>query len=383
MAIGNGGQGIGDGVEAAESIEDTVQQVYDELYGKLKEEQGEELEIEERPERDSDSPETVEETLERSIDELKDKEEPEAEEKPAKKAKQKVTEAPQEEEIAPPNDWTAQAKEWFKTQPREYQAETKRVADQFQSWRQKELGRIKSEAENLANLHSEVSGAVEVVRRFLPVWGVTGKTPEAALTELCTFNDLVIKDPETALKNLAKAVGRDITINNPQNRQEAPKQDFNYSDVYNRVKTDLSNEQAQYENLRRAQAVEQETNAALAELQNEVNDQGRYIYPDLHDVGFQRQLEPLAISIYRANPNLAWKDVLLRAYKGSDGRVLPRTIPTAKLNGNASNKASFAKRAASSSSGSYGAGMVEDLDFIPNESVEDTVARAFKLHNNR
>lgn len=306
---------------------------------------------------------------------------------PKKRGRPKKESAPEEtEKIAPPNDWTAEAKEWFNVQPSAAKKEWARISQDFQSFRQKEVTKIREAHSELEKEKASVSSIVQIVDRFIPLWGAKGVTPEQAITQLCTFDLACRKDRYKAIESLAKNLKVEIEIkgrpSNGQTSQPAP-QNIDSREVVERVKNDLKAETAQAQLNAEIQRMSGEIDSALTALQSETSQEGKFIYPDLHREDFQRELQSLAEGIARANPKLPWRDVLLRAYRANEGRVLPRSNPvTAKLNGNAS-KVAASKLAASSISGSAAEISQDELDVIPGESVEDTVRRAFALNSSR
>jgi hypothetical protein len=350
------GQGLGEETaEAPSSIEDDVKKVYDELYGKadteLKEE-GEAVDDEPTKGGDESTPEAATEGEGDSPEESDD-------------------------DIDPPSDWSAEAKEWFRAcKDRDAKKEHRRIADEFQRWRKKQITEIRTTQIQLDEDKSQVSDCVKVVSKWLPRWGVNGATPEKAITQLCAFNELVITDTAAAIEQLAKSAGLKIQIEGRTNKKSENSTHVPLVDVENHVNTVLEARLQQASHQQRAQSVVSEVNQALEGLSNEVNELGKYVYPDFHNLEFQRnEIEPLAQGIWRANPNLSAKDVLLRAYRAANGRVLPKQNPaTARLNG--ARKTELAKRAASSISGSFGRSQ-EDVEFVPGESVEETTARIY------
>ena len=342
--------------EATSSIEDEVAAVYNELYGKKEET--------EEPEAEPQSEAATEEPIASET-------EPEGEVEETEEA------APVEEsaDIPPPNDWSAEAKQWFKQQPKEAKAETKRIADEFQNWRKKTINEIRSTEKALEQERSEISDCVKIVGRWLPRWGLKGVTPEQAITQLCTFNELAIKDTRSAIRELATRAGISVKIEGEGSENSGKIQPTVLEDVDNRVNNAINSRLGAISHQQQAATLKAEIDAALDELTNEMGEAGRYVYPDFHNLEFQRNdIEPLAQGIWRANPNLTAKDMLLRAYKAAGGRVLPKM--TARLNGN--RKTELAKRAASSISGSFARTSEDDIEFVPGESIEDTVRRVYQ-----
>lgn len=379
MSLKVGAQGVGNGeieeLKDFDDVEEEVRKAYEELTGDPKEEVSEE---------DTDTPDSGESAVDgEEVQGGDTKAEGEGGEEPKAIAKGEAKEEEDKETkpIDPPNDWDAEAKEWFKSQPRVVQAQNKRISEQFASWRKQQLTKIKEREAELDEYLPQVKGAAEVVSRWLPIWGVKGVTPEQAITQLCTFNHQIIHEPEKAIELIAAKAKLKVQIEGGKTTPQPQAQTFDLSTVTNHVKNEIKSESEQQALLRQQAEVAERFDSAFTSLVEETNDQGKYVYPDLHNLDFQAELEPLAIGIARANPKLAEREVLLRAYKAAGGRVIPKTIPaTAKLNASASTSA---RRANSSSPGSYARSQSVDLEPRPGESVEETVARAYSLLTSR
>lgn len=349
-----------------QSYEEMVRQVYEEEKAKINEETEDSTNVRTDSSEDTSSQETA------PVD--------------AGSEREPEEQASSRPKLVAPQSFNAEAKEWFNQLPEEFEEGKKefhRIASEFDKWRIKSVNELKEAQRQVSIEREPVRGVLDVVNRFLPRWGAVGKTPEAAVSELCAFNELVITDPDAALETIAKKTGRQIEIKNRANSSQNNQSQPNYSlqDVQEHARQGVRTE---LQTLSQQNLVNQLTEGcgqAIEEIQSEVNDQGRYMFPDFHDVAFQRQLEPLAQGIARANPEIGWREILLRAYRGAGGRVIPRTTPqTAKPNGQ--NNVNIARRARSSIAGNQ-AGNYQELPFIPNEKVEDTVRRAFERHSGR
>lgn len=346
------------------SVEDEVRKAYEEITSEEFTSDVPE-DVEELPEADS----TREESKEVSSNDTQTKR---GRGRPKKEA---------EESVEPPSDWDAEGKETFKEMPLVAQRQIKRIADEYQKWRRQnasEQSRVVKEYEQKAQ---ELEPSLRVVRQFLPRWAAEGMTPEAALSKLAAFNELAIKDPDTALEQLAQATGRQIEIKNRQSSQQQ-----NNSLTQPRVDVNAEVERVINQRLQQAQVqtLAQHIDEAHNSLKNEVNAQGKYVYPDFHDPQFESDLVPLVERILGSNPNLSAEDAISRAYKAAGGRVIPQaSAMTTRPIGTNRNNLAAARRAATSVSGSFGGNSAQIPEAKPGESVEETVARTYGYIFNR
>lgn len=328
------------------------------------------------------APESIEETIAKSIKEIKEakgetdepqevaEEKPEVEARPEPQVKQKRQ---REDNFQPPSDWTAEAKEEFKKLPKIAQKEVVRIAQSFEKHRKQQINEFSEKERSLTSKEKELDSIRTTVARFLPVWGRQGLTAEAALSEICTFYADLLNDPDAALEDVARKVGRKIQIEGKKVQREA---DPLLQETLNRVQNvekfvnSAKQTQQSYQNQQLAQSIDN----AFVDLRDLENGAGKYMYPDLHDPEFvKREIEPLVLGLARANPNLSWDENIKRSYIAAGGRVIPKASSmTTRLNGNKV----AAQRATASVSG-VGSGSSDDgeLPFIPGESVEDTIRR--------
>ncbi len=357
--------------EESLSIEDEVKRAYAELTDEDKE------------------PSELEETFETKDNESRSdtKEENQASEETTKRPRGRPRKAadseetPEKIEIDPPSDWDAEGKETFKELPVVAQQQIKRIADEYQNWRRRtasEQARVVKEYETKSQ---ELEAPLRVIRNFLPRWGAEGMTPESALAKMCAFNELVIRDPDAAIEQLAEVTGRQISI---ANRKSSESQNNSLTqrpvDVNAEVERIINERMVQAQ----AQTLAQRLDEAHINLKNKVGADGRFQYPDLHSPQFESELVPLVERILGSNPNLTPEVAIERAYKALDGRVITsQTSMTTSPTGTNRSNGVTARRAALSVSGSYGSGKASIPEAKPGESIEDTVARTYGYLFNR
>lgn len=379
IGIGASAQGKGES-EVLSSIEDEVRKSYEELSsgdaggeGAKGDDSSEQAPSDEGSSDSGESEGTPEGSREETKEATEAKEPLEAEKPKRRSKKEKAEKVETEtEDVDAPGSWKAEAKEWFKTQPKEFQKETKRISDEFDRWRRAEVATITKAKSEVDAYHGELREILTLADRLIPAWGKAGINTIKATHDLFKFNEKVIKDPDAALEELAAKTGRKITIEGRQTKNTPQPQNIDLRTVDERVTQVLG---THHRTQQHAQIVSEVENV-LEALRSDVNDAGKYIYPDLHDSDFEASLQPLVEGITRSNPNLSYKDIILRAYKAQEGRIIPRTTPmTAKLNGNA--RLATVKKASSSVSGSYAVEADEIPEASKGETPEQTVARIY------
>lgn len=357
----------------------------------------EEVESHDEPESapKSDKPETVEETVKRAYAQLKgetdessdpasdpgDKdadEDPEKEEEQSTKSdddkpKRNKKRTVEFDKLDPPATWSAPAKEWFKRQSKEIQQEHKRMADQWTAHTKKLYAEIKSEKEQLQKEREEFSHLKQGIYPYAEKWAARGVTVPQGIAQLAAFNDLVEKDVEKAIYALAKTRGLEIEIKNGKSKQNgvAPQPQLDYQSIYSQIRQDLSREQQAAQVGYQQKQLASEIDSSLEELRSVENEAGFYCYPDFHEESFLRRLKPLVTGIHQDDPSVPWKEVLLRAYRAANGRIIPR-----KQAQKPQNQTLYAARKASSSKPGSINGSMDDYRAKPGESVEETVRKA-------
>jgi hypothetical protein len=352
------------------SVEDEVRKAYEEITGE---------------ESTSDVPDDVEEVPEQESNN-QESQEVQSSETP-KRGRGRPRKEPEQpvESVDPPADWDAEGKETFRELPAVAQKQIKRIADEYQKWRRQNASEQTRVVKEYQSKAEELEPALRVVRGFLPRWAAEGMTPEAALSKLAAFNELAIKDPDTALEQLAAATGRQIEIKNRQTQSQPQNNSLTQRpiDVNAEVERVINAriQQAQVQTL--AQAIDDAHNS----LKNEVNGLGRYSYPDFHNPQFESDLVPLVERILGSNPDLDPKEAIRRAYIASGGRYFggntQNGATTTRPVGTNRNNLAAARRAATSVSGSFGGNSAQIPEARPGESVEETVKRTYGYIFNR
>jgi len=373
--------------ERPETVEETAKRVWDEMQaGSAQDEPpapaGDE---DEAGEGEEPAPEDDAHQDEQDAQEEAKEEEPKDERRRERRRRRRTIDI-EKADPGPSPDWATPVKEWYNALPPELEKgkrELARIAHEAYAWRQQQHQQISRRAKEVEAQAAEIEECTRVVQQWLPRWGQKGVTPAAALMKLCTFNDGYIRNPVAAVSEMAKLAGLQITIHNAPDQKNVahnsgPPQPINEDEILERVERRIV-EREQGARLQQAHAaVTAEVAETLEDMAEETTEDGRYVYPDIQDPGLLQRLQPLASAIGRANPQLGWREILKRAYRAADGRVIPRRShaqPARLNNGQPRNEA--ARRAARSVPGSLSSSHV-DLQAEPGESVLATAERVYK-----
>lgn len=302
------------------------------------------------------------------------------EEKPTEAPKQlekKGRGRPKGDDVLPPDSWTAEGKEQFKTLPKAAQKELRRLDDQFSNWRKRIANELNSERTAVAQERESITHIKAALRPFAEKWAAKGVSETQGLLQLAAFNDAFERDPDEVIRKLAAARGMQVTGGKKTDNPIAQNQSLDHDSVRGLVRQELAQTQQQVTIASQRNAIASGVDSALHELKNEATDEGRYCFPDLHSPEFVNQLSPLVVAIAKKNPELPWREVLLRAYRAADGRLVPKRSAAAGRP-QAAQKPNLARRAMTSVRGSGGVPNGLELEFIPNESVEDGIRRAWE-----
>lgn len=213
--------------------------------------------------------------------------------------------------LTPPARWSVEKKEWFLKQPREVQEEVSKGWGEIEAHSTKlwqDLNREKSQYEDVNR----------VVNHYLPQWNIRGMTPAQAISELCAVQDIFAKQgpiagcltvmqkngvsPEALLQHLQGGGQQPIMQQNPY----IPAQQ---SLTEEKVLQLLDSRTAQ---LQQQQVVSQ-AEAEFRAVQNEVTPDGRYAYPELHDVNYIERAKPFVSDLRKTQPGIPWGEAFKRA----------------------------------------------------------------------
>lgn len=279
----------------------------------------------------------------------------------------KAVEAPAER-LQAPTSWKLEAKEWFNKQPREAQAELLRRTQEQEAYFTKtsqELNREKTR-------YSEVN---QLLDYYVPRWGVNGITPGQAAAELFAMQDLLARDPKQGLTKIMQLNG--VTIDDlvsyqqggaQQTFSQQPQQTALTPEEVRRIVLETNGQMTEQQLVQQAQSEVQ----AVA---NEVNAEGTYLYPELHNPSQVERVKSFVRDLRETQPGLSWGEATKRAVQtlriqdGRFGSPSPATSP--KLS--QANEIAKARSASVSLRGRGVASVPNGYQPKPNERVEDTV----------
>lgn len=245
---------------------------------------------------------------------------------PAKGAKVAVkpTTQPKAETFLPPQEWPTSDKEQFNQLPPVAQKQSlefykRAVAQTTKVWQE------------LRRKESYVGAVGDVIQRYQTKWGEAGMTAPQAIEELAATRENLITNPHQTLNNLMLKLG--VTPEEiyemrqggrapaaPQQRNPAPAQQTSLTrDDVIRIMEENSVRTSEQQEITSGQAL-------VEKLRNQVTQDGRYLYPELQrDNPAIERIKPLADAIKKAQPDLPWDEITLRAIRAD--RHAHGTIP--------------------------------------------------------
>lgn len=292
------------------------------------------------PKEEAPKNETLEETLRRSYDELEKKaQEKEGKEDVrnqdtskkgrnfSKKARSQAqtpedTETQELEELKPPAGWKVERKEWFLKQPREVQEEVLRQtqeADRFFYQRAEEIKRYEKEQQQ------KWGGIEQAIIPYLHKWGHRGLTPQEAIVRLASTHDYITQNPVEGIRQLMQGMG--VTVEQLAGHHGGyEQQSAAIPPQFQQQFVAMQQRLAQLEGVHQSQIqqTQQGQSQEIAQAISRVRDQrdpatGKYLRPELHDMGFLERIGQLVTHKRAANPGMSWEDAVIAAHAFETG----------------------------------------------------------------
>lgn len=348
-----------------ESVEDTVRKTFDDLK-KVKEDelktddpvQGDKAEAPEEPTTNTESG---------------DKKEAE---KKGKKGR------PNQPRIEPPARWTIEKKEWFNKQPRLAQEEIAKGWGEIEGNTTKLWQDLNRELDD----HREVS---KILNTYRSQWGDKGITEAQAIAELCATQDNIIKKPLETIARIMQKRGVSIQqlnqfVNggNGASQQAAPQVPPEFNELTQKV-NHLYNSFQSNQQTSQAQALQQAV-GEVEQLRNEIDQGGRYRYPELWDQQQLARVKPLVEDLRKNQPSISWAEATKRAVNTL--RVLDGKQGIQSPNGqrlSRENEIAKVKAASVSVKGRGNVAIAPSMAAVKGEKLEDTIRRSREfLRNN-
>lgn len=294
----------------------------------------------------------------------------------------KAAPAQVKERLDPPQRFPLDRKEWFNKQPRPLQEQILKDYSEIEGNATKvfqNAKRYESEAQNVAG---QLGSVLDVVKQHAPNWAKRGITPANAILESSQLIADIHADPIDAIHALCQKAGvtaeqlyqyRNTGVKQgaqPNVAQQQPEKKYLTAEDVDRI-------YAERQQKAQGDAVIQE----LAKLQNTVTQDGRYLYPELHDGGSIERLKPLTERARKNQPGASWTDWTKQAIVWDRSLQNAQGLPSSSsvgLSGGNSNTTNLQEiKRASLSTKQRGAPSVPTIaNGKANEKMDDTVRRS-------
>lgn len=235
-----------------------------------------------------------------------------------KSKKQAKLGTPEQEDIRPPERFSASHKEVFNKAPRELKEAINKMVHDHQA----EFTRGQQQ---LSQAFMEVRSIHEAVQPYIAKWGERGFTAPAAIAALAAAQEK-LTDPKTSLETyikLGEDLGHDVSaLREGLGEGQSPKmgdisqhpQFLALQSQLNEVKSLTNSWQEQ-----QSEAAVSRITAEMAAVREEKDAYGRYKYPELHDDAFLDQVKPLVSALVGTSPGVGYGEALKRAYYSVKG----------------------------------------------------------------
>lgn len=287
------------------------------------------------------------------------------------------------EKLEPPTSWKVDKKEWFNKQPREVQEEVSR------RWKEIEghTTKVWQDLQREKTRHAEVN---QVVDQYMPKLGMKGVSPGAAVRQLFAAHEYLMRSPVEALGDLVTDLNVDVgqLAEYLQSGKVQPKQNGSQQNQGLTITPETLQTQIQQgvQSTLQAQIAQQQQQAGAQQIlavKNQVDANGSYLYPELHDDNYlMTRVKPLVESLGKSQPTLPVSEMVKRAVhtlRVMDGKANGTPSPNGqRLQTNNSNDIAKARAASVSVKGRGKPGIPNiSTQPRPGESVRETIERAY------
>jgi hypothetical protein len=321
--------------------------------------------------------ESTRETVERVYKEAQEKAKKESSgEKLEAKPEKQTNGLVKEEDIRPPQRLTAEEKELFHKAPPELK---KALANMFNNH---EAAFTKGRQEQ-ARAEQEAKHVVEAVRPYLlsnPHLAERGYTESRIVSELIATHQK-LTDPKTGVDTwlrIGTQIGLDpSTIEAIKETVGVGSRNSEGADISSHPQFQALQEKINalesYYGQQQNMQVQQTLQSVVSEMEavkEEMDANGRYVYPKLHDQSFLERVKPLVSAIVQTTPEVGYGEALKRAYRtieGDSSQSYQAKVPTAQNNNDINKRAA---QAAVSVRGKVPPSMTpSSMDEIPKEAL--------------
>lgn len=209
----------------------------------------------------------------------------------------------QPKRLSPPERWPVESKEEFHKLPPVAQKEVLSFWNGIESHTTKLWQDLNREVDQ----NREVN---EIVAHYLPGWNVKGITKAQAIAELCAAQDYLIKSPIEGVARIMQKTG--VTLEQledfasgggaraSQSQQGQVSSQLTADEVRRIIQESLQQQTAHGEL--------ESARAEVVAVRDELDSEGRYKYPELHDASYIERVKPLVEDIRRTQPGISWAE---------------------------------------------------------------------------
>lgn len=216
---------------------------------------------------------------------------------------------PQQVRLEPPQRFPVEKKEWFNKQAREVQEEV------VKGW-----GEIESHTtrlwQDLNREKNEVAQINQVIKHYAPQFHEQGLTEAQAVAELCaTYANLRNQPLQTVDKMLTKmGITPEQLYEFRQNGRQSQgiQQNQNQSQNSGLTREELLSILQQRDQETQSQIALNSAVSEVNQVKNQVGNDGRYLYPELHDSNQVERIKPLVEAV-RKTQQLSWGEATKQA----------------------------------------------------------------------
>lgn len=285
----------------------------------------------------------------------------------------------QKERLDPPQRFPVEKKEWFNKQPRVLQEQITKDWQEFEGQYTKTFqnaARYEAQAKNVAQ---ELGSSLDIIKINAPKWAKRGVTPAQALAESTQLIDDVVSDPLSAIHDLCQKTG--VTAQQlydfAQSGGKVKPVQQQPQNVGSEKKYLTEEDLPKYWEKQQQQIQQNATIQELARLQNTVTQDGKYVYPELHDADSIERLQPLTVRARKNQPGGNWTDWTKQAITW-DRQIQNPGLPSSGSVGLSLGNPDISKiKQATLSTKQRGAPSVPTIaNGKANEKMDDTVRRS-------
>lgn len=215
----------------------------------------------------------------------------------------------QDPELEPPQHWEVANKEWFHRQPLEVKKEALKWFKNAQAQTTRALQELNRERSAAQEIN-------EVTSKHLQKLDTRGMSAGQVIDQLFSFQHQINEDDVGAIIEMMRY--RNLSLADLQDRLEnggAPKYAQNNQQQQQTYLTpqDLERIMAERDEKLNQQRATEAATEEVRSLMREMDAQGRYVYPELHDPQYVQRIQYLISHVRANNPDASWKEAYRQA----------------------------------------------------------------------